>query len=90
MTHESERLIRVAENLRNTFSVEFQEGIREEENSTKLVNMAIKRKIKESHLHEWIFKNQHGYLRRSRKNVINIDQNKTVIWLKKAPLSSNI
>ena len=89
LTHETERLIRVAENLMNNFSVEFREGIREAENSTKLVNMAIKRKMKENHLHEWICKNQHRYLQRSRKNVPNIDQNNTEIWLKKAPLSSH-
>ena len=34
----------------NNFSVKFQEEIQEGENSTKLVNMAIKRKIKENHL----------------------------------------
>ena len=90
LKHETERLIRVAENLMNNFSVEFQEDVREGENSTKLVNMAIKRKIKENHLHEWICKNQHGHLQRSRKNVPNIDQNSTEIWLKKAPLSSHI
>ena len=38
-THETERLIRVAENLLNNFSVEFQEGIQEVESSTKVVNM---------------------------------------------------
>ena len=84
LTHETERLIRVAENLLSNFSVEFQEGIQEAENSTKVVNMAIKRKIKENHLHEWICKTQHGYLERSRKNVPNIDKNNTEIWLKKA------
>ena len=42
-----------AENLMNNFSVEFQKGIQEgEKNNTKLVNMAIKRKIKENDLHE--------------------------------------
>ena len=35
LTHETERLIRVAENLLINFSVEFQEGIQEVENSTK-------------------------------------------------------
>ena len=50
MTHETEQLIRVVENLLNNFSVEFQEGIQEEKNRTKMVNMAIKRKIKENHL----------------------------------------
>ena len=38
-THETERLIRVAENLLNNFSVEFPEGIQEVESSTKVVNM---------------------------------------------------
>ena len=38
-THETERLIRVAENLLNNFSVEFQEGIQEVESSTKVANM---------------------------------------------------
>ena len=56
LTHETERLIRVAENLLSNFSVEFQEGIQELENSTKVVNMTIKLKIKENHLHEWICK----------------------------------
>ena len=31
---------------------------------------------------------QFGHLQRSRKNVPNIDQNSTEIWLKKASLSS--
>ena len=83
LTHETERLIRVAENLLSNFSVEFQEGIQEVENSTKVVNMTIKPKIKENHLHEWICKTQHGYLERSRKNVPNIDKNNTEILLKK-------
>ena len=56
LTHETERLIWVAENLLNNFSVDFQEGIQEVESSTKVVNMAIKRKLKENHLHEWIVK----------------------------------
>ena len=79
LKHKTERLIRVAENLMNNFFVELQEGVREGEYSTKLVNMAIKRKIKENNLHEWICKNQDGRLQRSRKNVPNIDQNSTEI-----------
>ena len=83
LTHKTKRLIRVAENLLNNFSVEFQKGIQEAENSTKVINLAIKRKIKENHLHEWICKTQHGYLERSRKNVANIDKNNSEIGLKK-------
>ena len=79
MTHETKRLIRVAENLKNNFSVDFQEGIQEVKNITKLLNIAIKLKIKGNHLHEWTFKNQHGYLQRSMKNIPNIDQNNTEI-----------
>ena len=33
---------------------------------------------KESHFHEWICKNRHGYLQRFRKNVPNVDQNNTL------------
>ena len=58
LTHETEQLIRVAENLLSNFSVEFQEAIQEVKNSTNVVDMAIKRKIKENHLHEWICKTQ--------------------------------
>ena len=54
--HETTRLIRAAENLVSNFSVDFQEGIQEVKNNTKVVNMAIKRKIKENQLHEWIRK----------------------------------
>ena len=74
LTHKTKRLIRVAENLLNNFSAEFQEGIQEVENSTKVINVAIKRKIKENHLYEWICKTQHRYLERSRKNVPNIQE----------------
>ena len=81
LTRETERLIWVAENLLSKFSAEFQEGIQEVENSIKVVNMTIKRKIKENHLHEWICKSQRGYLERSRKNVPNIDKNNTEMWL---------
>ena len=59
LTHETGQLIRVAENLLSNFSVEFQ-AIQEVKNSTKVVDMAIKRKIKENHLHEWICKTQLG------------------------------
>ena len=59
LTHETGQLIRVAENLLSNFSVEF-EAIQEVKNSTKVVDMAIKRKIKENHLHEWICKTQLG------------------------------
>ena len=54
LTHETEQLIRVVENLLNNFSVELQEGIQEEKNRTKMVNMAIKRKIKENHLNGFV------------------------------------
>ena len=86
--HETERLIQVTENLLNNFSVEFQEGVHKVQNNTKVVNMAIKHKIKENHLHKWICKTQHGYLECSKKTVLKIDRNNTKIWLKKAPLSS--
>ena len=59
LTHETGQLIRVAENLLSNFSVEFQ-AIQEVKNSTKVVDIAIKRKIKENHLHEWICKTQLG------------------------------
>ena len=90
LTHETERLVCVAENLVNNFSVEFQEGIQEGENNTKLVNLAIKCKIKKNNLYEWICKKQHGYLQCSRKNIPNVDQNNTEIYLKKALLSSQV
>ena len=65
----------------NNFSVEFQEGIQEGENNTKLVNLAIKCKIKKNNLSEWICKKQHGFLQCSRKNIPNVDQNNTEIYL---------
>ena len=74
----------------NNFSVEFQEGIQEGENKTKLVNLAIKCKIKKTSIYEWICKKQHGYLQCSRKNIPNVDQNNTKIYLKKALLSSQV
>ena len=74
----------------NNFSVEFQEGIKEGENNTKLVNMTIKCKIKKNHLHIWICKNKREYLQRLWKNIPNVDQNNAEIWLKKAMLFSHI
>ena len=57
---ETERLPQVADNLMKNFNFQFQEGIQERENSTKLLDINIKFKIKENQLYEWICENQHG------------------------------
>ena len=50
--------------------------------------MSLKRKIKSNHLEKWVNENQHGYLKRSRKSVQDIDHENTEIWLKNALFSS--
>ena len=52
-------------------------------------DLSLKRKIKSNHLEKWVNKNQHGYLKRSRKSVQNTDNQNTDIWLKNTPFSSH-
>ena len=59
------------------------------DHNAKTTNLSLKRKIKSNHLEKWVNKNQHGYLKRSRKSVQDIDNQNTEIWLKNAPFSSN-
>ena len=83
--HESEGSIRVAENLMENFDIDANNL----DHNTKTTNLSLKRKIKSNHLEKWINKNQHGYLKRSRKSVQHIDNQNTEIWLKNAPFSSH-
>ena len=59
------------------------------DHNAKTTNLSLKRKIKSNHLEKWVNKNQHGYLKRSRKSVQDIDNQNTEIWLKNAPFSSH-
>ena len=85
VSHESEGLIRVAENLMENFDIDTNNL----DHNAKTTNLSLKRKIKSNHLEKWVNKNQHGYLKRSRKSVQDIDNQNTEIWLKNAPFSSN-
>ena len=84
VSHES-GLIRVAENLMENFDIDTNNL----DHNAKTTNLSLKRKIKSNHLEKWVNKNQHGYLKRSRKSVQDIDNQNTEIWLKNAPFSSN-
>ena len=59
------------------------------DHNAKTANLSLKRKIKSSLLQKWVNKNQHGYLKRSRKSVQNTDNQNTDIWLKNTPFSSH-
>ena len=83
--HESEGSIRVAKNLMENFDIDANNL----NHNTKTTNLSLKRKIKSNHLEKWINKNQHGYLKRSRKSVQDIDNQNTEIWLQSAPFSSH-
>ena len=85
VNHELEGLIRVAENLMENFDI----GTNSLDHNAKTTNLSLKRKIKSNHLEKWVNKNQHGYLKRSRKSVQDIDNQNTEIWLKNAPFSSH-
>ena len=85
VSHESEGLIRVAENLMENFDIDTNNL----DHNAKTTNLSLKRKIKSNHLEKWVNKNQHGYLKRSRKSVQDIDNQNTEIWLKNAPFSSH-
>ena len=84
VSHES-GLIRVAENLMENFDIDTNNL----DHNAKTTNLSLKRKIKSNHLEKWVNKNQHGYLKRSRKSVQDIDNQNTEIWLKNAPFSSH-
>ena len=83
VNHESEGLIQVAENLMENFDIDTNNL----DPNAKTTNLSLKRKIKSNQLEKWINKNQHGYLKRSRKSVQDIDNQNTEIWLKNAPFS---
>ena len=59
------------------------------DDNAKTTNLSLKRKVKSNHLEKWIYKNQHGYLKRLRKSFQDIDNQDTEIWLKSAPFSSH-
>ena len=84
-SYESERLIRVAENLMDNFDIDTNNL----DHNAKTTNLSLKRKIKNNHLEKWVNKNQHGYSKHSRKSVQEIDNQNTEICLKNAPFSSN-
>ena len=52
-------------------------------------NLSLKRKIMSNHLEKWVNKNEHGYMKRSKKSVKDIDNQNTEIWFKNAPFSSH-
>ena len=85
VNHQSEGLIQVAVNLMENFDIDTNSL----DYNAKTTNLSLKRKIKSNHLEKWVNKNQHGYLKRSRKNVQDIDNQNTEIWLKNAPFSSH-
>ena len=84
VSHES-GLIRVAENLMENFDIDTNNL----DHNAKTTNLSLKRKIKSNHLEKWVKKNQHRYLKRSRKSVQDIDNQNTEIWLKNASFSSH-
>ena len=59
------------------------------DHNAKTANLSLKRKIQSNLLEKWVNKNQHGYLKHSRKNVQDIVNQNTEIWLKNAPFSSH-
>ena len=81
----SQGLILIAENLMEKYDIDTNNL----DHNAKTTNLSLKRKIKSNHLEKWVNKNQHGYLKRSRKSVQDIDNQNTEIWLKNAPFSSN-
>ena len=85
VNHQSEGLIQVAVNLMENFDIDTNSL----DYNAKTTNLSLKRKIKSNHLEKWVNKNQHGYLKRSRKSVQDIDNQNTEIWLKNAPFSSH-
>ena len=81
----SQGLILIAENLMEKYDIDTNNL----DHNAKTTNLSLKRKIKSNHLEKWVNKNQHGYLKRSRKSVQDIDNQNTEIWLKNAPFSSH-
>ena len=51
------------------------------DHNAKTAKFSLKRKIKSNHLKKCVNKNQHGYLKRSRKSMQNIDNHITEICL---------
>ena len=51
-SHESEKLIRVAENLMDNFDI----GTNNLDHNAKTTNLSLKRKIKSNHLEKWLTK----------------------------------
>ena len=81
VSHESEGLIRVPENLMENFDI----NTNNFDHHAKTTNLSLKCKIKRNHLEKLVNKNQHGYLNRSRKRMQDIDNQNTKIWLKNVP-----
>ena len=65
VSHESEGFIRDAEHLMENFDIDTNNI----DHNAKTTNLSQKRKIKCNHSEKWVNKNQHGYLKRSRKIV---------------------
>ena len=49
------------------------------DHNAKTANLSLKRKTKSNHLEKWVNKNQHGYLKHSRKSMQGIDNQNTEI-----------
>ena len=65
VSHESEGLIGVTENLMENFDIDTNNL----DHNAKTTNLSLKRKIKSNHLEKGVNKNKHRYLKRSRKSV---------------------
>ena len=66
-------------------------GIEVTETSTpKELSYKTKQKLKNGHLQNWINKPQHGYLMRSRKQILDIDQENTNKWMTRSKFSSHV
>ena len=59
------------------------------DHNAEAANLSLKRKIMSNHLEKWVNKNEHGYMKRSKKSVKDIDNQNTEIWFKNAPFSSH-
>ena len=49
------------------------------DHNAEAANLSLKRKIMSNHLEKWVNKNEHGYMKRSKKSVKDIDNQNTEI-----------
>ena len=83
--HESDMVLRVAEQLKTTFNI-----TTNGRNSPKEVSKNIKDEIKKRHVTTWNNKPQHGYLFRTRQKVARENENLSNTWMKKSSFSSHV